>query len=416
MAMGNAKLLNLAMLIGGFGIGQGSIFIVQTTLVAQNQLELLGNFGLHFSYLVLLVLLVDFGSLTILARETARVSSTEPSREAVSHAFWHIAIWRILMAIGLTGIVIPYAIWSDSDFGKNFALAALPSLWIWAFNANGVLDGYRMGGHSGVYSSIPYLLAAVSLYFSRDLEIAEIGTITGLSISCGYVLAVAGQHLTLRVQNKSIGKTSLKWPLAREFFKSALSVTLAQLPTQFLFRFQLALCEQFLDAAATALLLYARQVITIIAQMLVFVRRIRFPDLVQHLSGAQHLPSMTKLLLLQRNSLVFAAIAGPAVAIIGITASVFGSDAIADAGYTVALYSPLILSEALSLTLLNGLSALGRFRTTATLSLAAAALSATASAALIGQLNLATFALADFLGHLLVITSLAIVVKTQRAA
>ncbi|MGG6546662.1 UNVERIFIED_CONTAM: hypothetical protein NY100_14755, partial [Prevotella sp. 15_C9] len=69
------------MLIAGLGLGQGSIFVVQTVLVAAGKYELLAEFGTHYSFAIFGIILVDSGASTTLARVVARLSVERTSHD-----------------------------------------------------------------------------------------------------------------------------------------------------------------------------------------------------------------------------------------------------------------------------------------------------------------------------------------------
>src|ERR1700726_2808667 len=92
------RVLNVGLLIGGFGIGQGAIFAVQTWLVAQGEFVLLAAFGAHFSFAVLGTLFVDAGSITVLARHVAHLSGEPTSNKEISRIFWETSTFRAILA------------------------------------------------------------------------------------------------------------------------------------------------------------------------------------------------------------------------------------------------------------------------------------------------------------------------------
>src|SRR5262245_9932397 len=90
---------NLGLLTAGLGLGQGAIFVVQTLLVAAGDYQLLAAFGTHYSFAMLGTLLVDGGSSTILARETARLSAEQGARDEIWRTFCETVVLRLLIAV-----------------------------------------------------------------------------------------------------------------------------------------------------------------------------------------------------------------------------------------------------------------------------------------------------------------------------
>ena len=75
------RLINVVLLVGGYGLGQGAIFVVQTWLVARGAFELLSSFGTLFSFAMLSIFLIDAGSTTTLARRIAGLADDDASDE-----------------------------------------------------------------------------------------------------------------------------------------------------------------------------------------------------------------------------------------------------------------------------------------------------------------------------------------------
>ena len=79
-------MLNLVLLMSGFGLGQGSIFLAQTVLVANHEVSLLARFGTHFSFAMLGIITVEAGSLTVLARQANQLIRENSGEKAVWQA------------------------------------------------------------------------------------------------------------------------------------------------------------------------------------------------------------------------------------------------------------------------------------------------------------------------------------------
>lgn len=120
------RLLNVGLLIGGYGLGQGTIFAVQTWLVARGEYDLLSAFGTHFSFAMLSIFLIDAGSTTTLAREIARLS-TEQTNDEFWSLFWATVIVRATIATATGVAALVYALVFSSDpFSRYYLLWILP--------------------------------------------------------------------------------------------------------------------------------------------------------------------------------------------------------------------------------------------------------------------------------------------------
>jgi len=394
MAARNRKLLNLTMLIGGFGIGQGSIFVAQTFLVAEGRLDLLATFGLHFSFAILGILLVDWGSLTVLARETATAIAEGGDRAHVWRAWWAMVPSRLLVALLVVGAGLAYALTSEDPFGRAFVLAALPSALIWAFNATGILDGLKLSGISGVTGSLPYLGVASALFLTRDWSEGSAGLVTGAALTGAYALTIAAQQVATAAAGKRVTFTR---PTRRQIGTAAqqgFSSCLSLLPGQLYFRFQLGLSATVLGTEATAVLVYAKQIVSGVAQLIGFLRRIEFPALVESLKG----PVDNIVLHILRKQTLGTTVSLAAAVIILPTSLVVAASMPGDghmAWTTVAAYTPVIISGTLGLCLQQGLFAVGRFHSAATLRLTMTVVALALSSALVSILGLYGFILAD---------------------
>lgn len=395
------NILNMALLIGSFAAGQGSIFLVQTWLVVTGDLHLLAQFGVHFSFATLAILIVEAGSLTVLARKVALtvVEETEPG--SIWRAYWETSLFRSAMCLGLLLIAAIYAATTDSVFSRNYVLFALPALVFWAFNAGGMLDGLKLSGMSGLTGAISYVASAVVLVFAIGKPDAQAGAILGTALSSGYLLTVAMQFAAI-----SLVGFAPKW-----FKPSRQGVVIAaregtamlinMLPGQTFFRVQIALSGLFLGSAATALLLYARQITAAVSQLIGFLRRVEFPNLVQSLRASPQKPLGT-IFRTQRVGTLVAGVSSAALMLGGLATFVFAPTTdFSEAGLVVALYAPGVFTGAVYLTLSQGGLALARFRSVAL----ATNLGMVAGIALSGVapiwIGIAGFAMAEIFQHLI---------------
>jgi len=179
-------LRNMLLLVAGFGLGQGALFIAQTWLVAHNQLELLGLFGGHFAFAVLGFYIVDMGTLTTMSRRVV-------SRAAEEHAwvdFWSVSLARLLVAIGLCLLGGAFVIGWGDDYSRAYMLGVAPGLLAWSFNAAGLMDGLRRSGLSGLAGSVPYVSSAGVLPLTIGMPAGEAGLLLGVAFSIGMMVSV----------------------------------------------------------------------------------------------------------------------------------------------------------------------------------------------------------------------------------
>jgi hypothetical protein len=243
------RLVNLGMLIGGFGIGQGSIFLAQTYLVATGRTQLLALFGTHFSVAMLGIIAVEAGSLTILSAQIARLLVSGDSRDKLWQSYWETTAYRVTVALLLViGLLIFRSLVPLPDFSEYYLLGALPALLIWSLNGAGFLDGLQKSGISGLTGSIAYVASAVGLVMAVDASDTEAGLLTGAALSVGYGLTVIIQFGALSILG---WRPRYATPTAvgiRKAFVEESSMLAGLLPGQLYFRVQLAIAAAFLGS------------------------------------------------------------------------------------------------------------------------------------------------------------------------
>lgn len=386
------KLVNLGLLIGSFGAGQGAIFIVQTLLVSYGHLDLLATFGTLFSFAILAVLLIDFGLQTILARETA--AATVDRDEVIWTAYGRaIAVRLFAGLIAAVGAMIFLAT-SDDPFARNYVLWALPVAAIWPFNAAGVLDGLRMSGVAGAVGALPYVLSAAGLAIAMNLGLADGGALLGGALALGYAISVMAQLVAVGLAGHRVRWVRPGWAGVLGTARDGAASFFTMLPGQLYFRFQLLLATLFLGTHGTALFLYSKQIATGFAQLIGFLRRIEFPDLVVRLTSA-------------KGNLIRETFASQRVGTwVGITGTVvMGAGGLALQGWltgpqaaaamSVAIMAPTVLSGAVAAAAVQGMQAIRRFHTAALAMTVATACAAAVNAAVGLVPALAVFMLAD---------------------
>jgi hypothetical protein len=274
--------LNIGLLVGGFGIGQGAVFAVQTWLVVTGAFDLLSSFGTHFSFAVLGILLIDGGSTTVLARHVAIATIRQQPSDSVWRVFWETSAFRMLVASLVNIAAAVYAIEiSSSGFTRSYVLFALPGCLVWAGNAVGLLDGLKLSGISGITGSIAYATSALGLALAPLAPPDMAGSILGGAFSLGYVLTVAAQWAALQRYGwfprfEKITRAGLV-----RSFKDGLALLLQFLPGQIILRVQLVLSTVYLGSESTALYIYAKQIVAASTQVIAFGSRVDFPELVQ---------------------------------------------------------------------------------------------------------------------------------------
>ncbi|RDJ10388.1 hypothetical protein [Rhizobium grahamii] len=387
---------NAALLVASFCMGQGSVFLVQTLLVSRGELELLARFGTCFSFAVLALMIVDFGSVTSVARRVAFADIKGDPAE-IRHCFWSASIVRFCVAITVASIASLYALGAQDDFARAYVTAATPALVFWAFNAGGILDGLKLSGLSGVTGMATYFCSGAALLPASGLSANQSGLILGAALSIGCGIAVTMQLLALWHVGRPPGRISATWRRCADLVREGLSVLLAVLPGQLSFRFQLIICSLLFGQGLTAIFLYGRQITAAGSQVLEFVRRAHFPLLVHGIATSAS-PVWTAFGI-QRLATWLSVFGSSGLLIAGLLIVGSTHAAIAAAAGVVSLFSFGILSGALVSTLSQAAQALGHYRAVALSANGAMLICFVATAALGYWLGLAGLAVAEVVSH-----------------
>lgn len=398
------RLVNLGMLIGGFGLGQGSIFLVQTWLVATGETEMLALFGTHFSFAILGIVAVEAGSLTILSAQIARQVHAGGERSEVWRSYWETTVFRftvalVLIALGLGAL----AVWPLPDFSRNYLIWSLPAMMLWAFNAAGFLDGLQKSGVSGLTGSIAYVASAVALFFARDLSPAAAGAWTGAAFSTGYALTILAQFAALAASGWRAAWAAPSGRGVRQAFVEEGSMLAGLLPGQLYFRAQLAIAALFLGHNATAVLVYAKQIVGAASQIAGFARRVEFPRLVQAVASNPALGAAATMRI-QRSSLAIATGFAVVIAVASLAVLAFASGFAVEAWGFLALFCVTVLTESVGQALVQGLFARSRYHAAAIARILAVAFAVVFGYVFVGVFGVRVFVLSDLVSHAIVIT------------
>ena len=389
------QIVNIGLLIAGLGLGQGTIFIVQTALVAAGKYELLAAFGTHYSFAILGIILVDAGASTTLARVVARLSVERKSHDEVWQIFCETSAIRLLTAslIGAAAAVYVFGFASDG-FSRWYVTLALPGLLLWAVNGVGLLDGLRLSGVSGITGSAAYVITAIGLALAAHRSTEAAGAILGGAFSIGYLVTLGAQWITL-------GRKGW-FPQLRKITRAGLARSLKDggallfqlVPGQITMRVQLVLSTVYLGAETTALFIYAKQIATASTQIIGFVLRVEFPGLVEKLAVAgKH--DLASILGAQRMALYCAVIFTVGVTGISGIAAAVPDFSLHRAATIIASFTPTILSQSLLLMMIQALAALGAYGVIAKALAISSALGMMASYMLVSTLEVYAFVLGE---------------------
>ena len=271
------RFANIAGLIVGYGFGQGALFAAETILVLHGRFQLLGLFGTGFVITTLLYQLVDCGGIGLLAREVLRrdLNENDCSQIFLSFSCGRMAVALICLLVAALFLPIFGAqFWVCLILGSSVGLVA------YAFNAGGLLDGLSLSGWTGITSAIPFVaVASVFPFVMNSHDGAYAGATLGLAYSLGATVCVALQFLILWYSKFPIQPMRPRFDLGFGLLGEGSVYLMGWAPGQLFFRGQILICAALLGPAAAGLLVYVKQIVSAITQVLFFVRRAEFPKL-----------------------------------------------------------------------------------------------------------------------------------------
>lgn len=399
---------NIGLLFGGYGFGQGAVFLAQTWLIAAGEYRLLASFGTHFLFAVLGSLVVDAGSSTTLARRAAS-SSRETGDQELSKAFWDTGVFRMLLAVALVVAAGIYALaFAPDGFSRNYALFAAPGLLAVACNAAGLLDGFKLSGLSGMSAAFPYASSALVLVVAaRHASPEAAGAALGAAFAAGSLLMVAMQWIALGKLGWRIHAQTTSMRGLRRAAREGGAMLCVQLPPQLYGRAQVVLSAAYFGAETTALFLYAKQIVTGALQIVAFVQRVEFPTLVACMSGHNQNPLAT---VFRAQKLVAATGIAFTVAVsaAGLVAAGFPESRFSAVAPLLSAFSPAILTVTAVIMMMQGLAATGAYEGLALDIAIFHLVGVAASYVFLDRLGVYAFVVADILSTLLGILLLAL--------
>lgn len=394
------QIVNIGLLIAGLGLGQGTIFIVQTALVAAGRYELLAAFGTHYSFAIFGIILVDAGASTTLARVVARLSAERKSHDEVWQIFCETSAIRLLTAslIGTAAAVYVLGFVSDG-FSRWYVTLALPGLLLWAVNGVGLLDGLRLSGVSGIAGSAAYIVTAIGLALAARRSTEAAGAILGGAFSIGYLVTLVAQWIALGRKGWSPQLRKITRAGLARSLKDGGALLFQLVPGQINMRVQLVLSTVYLGAETTALFIYAKQIVTASTQIIGFVLRVEFPGLVEKLAASgKH--SLGSILGAQKMALYCALVFAAGIAGVAGIAAAVPDFSLHRASMIIASFTPTILTLSLSLMMTQALAALGAYGVIAKAIAISSAVGMMVSYVLVSKLDACAFVLGEVTFHL----------------
>lgn len=383
-------LTNIGLLVTAYAGGQGAIFAAQTFLVANGNLTRIAAFGSAYYFVTLATQASEFGSTTVVAREAAH-SSDGPGLERLLPS---VVIVRAMVALLVSVALIGTLGQSSDPFLQSYFSWATPAVLVTAFNLVGLLDGWRLTGLAGLSTAVPHVLSAIALLVTSDTTPSIAGATLGAAFAVGTTLGVALQYAAVLVARHHLPMAVPAAATIIDAFRACLAVFLSILPGQLYFRWQILLCTFALDPTATGLLIYGKQISVAASQVIGFVRRVEFPDVValhRQASRVSILPSLRR----QRLSIGTALSASFAIAVVATAVILTSTGDVRAAGLAALLFAPAVVSGSISSAMLQSYYASGRYLLPGAITTSATIVAAALAALVVFVPSIAVFAACD---------------------
>lgn len=393
-------------LLAGFGLGQGSLFAVQTWLLATGEIAFMGQFSVINTMVLLAYQGIDLGGLVILARH---VATEDQSGNDIPTFYWSFSAVRIIIALALTTMGLTWLAADPTSFESNYTALATPGLILLAVSPGGILDGHNLSGWTGATWALPFVASAVALPFGLDISSRNAGMLLGGALSLGAILAVIAQYALLHRRGLALPYRRPKAARMREGGHEALLYLVGWLPGQLFFRGQVGIASALLGLNAAALFIYAKQIIMIATRFLVFARRVEYPALVKQLADRRHL--VRKVVSIQKISLFMGVLGTVIFAAFGLLMNYVYPHKLHGAGLVIATFAPIILTASFYATFMQACYAVKRTDTSAWTAVAVNVIGLGLLFALVPLIGMPGIALAEGICHIVGVVLLIVVLR-----
>ncbi len=254
-------------ILSGFIVGQGLFFLSQTYLLLNGHISEIANIGIAIGFLSLAQWISDAGGVYLISKLKTiaelqdKFITFSVSRLVVTMPLLLIICFLLkLFDLGeATRVVIPFILLTG---------------FVGAFSCLGVVDYLQRNGFSSSFSGLCWLFPAVYIFMAGvEYQAAYIGM---LYVS-GLLIFQIIQYTTL-VGTFSV-RFKVEFRLLPHFMKQIFFYLTAYIISQGYARLIPVMVDKMIDSISAGLYMYAKGVINILGQMMIFTRRIEFSKL-----------------------------------------------------------------------------------------------------------------------------------------
>jgi hypothetical protein len=346
-------LVNIILLVTGYGLGQGCLLLSQSYLVLHGQSAFIGQFGLIYTLNTLLYFIVDWGSPVALTRATLKSRLERP--QALSAVFWSFSLCRFLVAVAASVVTVTAAAFAGHPFSLGFAVLTAPGLLMWAFNSIGVLDGFEHSGASGLSVSLPVVMVAAALPFASLYPPLFAGELLGGAYSAGIVASVIIQYQLAKRFGAGLRLARPSRNHMVQLGHEGALYLMSTLPGQFFYRGQLSIISTAVTLSTLGHIVLAKQIVNAALQFLYFVRRAEFPRLLTRIAHGE--APIRAIWLSQRFTLLASVLGTFGLAVLGTVGSAVVPPQLVAPAHAVAILSPVVIASGLYSIMNQGFAA-----------------------------------------------------------
>lgn len=261
-------------IVSGLLIGQGSLFLVQSWLIADGKFSAVASLGFAIAVLSLVQWISDWSGINILARDAIFHRGPEPIRVA-NRA-------RLLISVPVVCVHAAFVYFGcrTDEFESGILYGGLLVGPIWSLNIIGFLDGSGKSARSGPLTGIPWFAASLASYtlLRAGPASSSAGFWVGAAYSAGCAGSVLLQHLTIRSLLRSSKKVISRRELLA-YLSQGLFFSLGDAPGQVYARVVILIVDSVLGSQMAGVYIYIRQLISAAAQFVGAIKRVELPGL-----------------------------------------------------------------------------------------------------------------------------------------
>lgn len=347
---------NVAILLGAFAIGHGSVFLAQTLLLQADNSQRVADFGVTFSFFVFAIFIIETSTIQVLARICANKVG---DLRLVSEKLLYVIVFRLCVAVVYIAVVETISRVLGNEFLNGFFSLAYASFIIICLHPSGILDGMGKVGINGIILAGQNIAISIVLYSTAEMDSGLSGELLGLVVVVYYAITMILSHCYLTSRGLRYPIFELNWRGFSLIAKELLLMLVAVGPGQVLQRIQMAVGLMYLTTDVMAAYVYVRQGLSVVSQSLGFVRRVEFPHLVLRVKDVVGLGIALSSLAKQKYSIILAFSAFIFIQVILWFPLDRLSGSFDEVVKIAMIASFLIITESLSSSLMTGLIAKG---------------------------------------------------------